>query len=68
MNSRRVDIVSSKCLFLKLEDSLLRAGEARRYAMSAETEKVIRPDYRVVTYMQLQRFNDASWDDVKQLA
>jgi branched-chain amino acid transport system substrate-binding protein len=22
-------------------------------------------DYRVVTYMQLQRFNGASWDDVK---
>jgi branched-chain amino acid transport system substrate-binding protein len=22
-------------------------------------------EYRVVTYMQLQRFNGASWDDVK---
>ena len=22
-------------------------------------------DYRVVTYMQLQRFNGASWDEVK---
>ena len=22
-------------------------------------------DYRVVTYMQLQRFNGTSWDDVK---
>jgi len=22
-------------------------------------------DFRVVTYMQLQRFNAASWDDVK---